>query len=327
METISPGSEWRLHRHWFDSTALPDLLGVDGRIAQDDTLYRGHDRLLKHKDALFVHLRERWADLFNASYEVLLYDLTSTYFECDAPESPEDPRRFGHSRDRRSDCVQVIVALVVTPEGLPLAYEMLPGNTADKTTLRSMLELVQKRHGQARRVWVMDRGIPTEEVLAEMRAAAERALSYGQRVRRTPNLHQRGSQPPGKHSLHREHALAHLQGGLENGHCALGVSAPQVIEPFARMDKNLRVGLLRSVRERAPRLDLLACVIEFPLLDEALEPPQVDAPVPHGIAGQLQLGVGGDGGHGVDADGAGRPLDHSVRHGVPLWLDPGGTLT
>ena len=168
---ISPGSEWRLHRHWFETTALPDLLGVDARIAQDDTLYRGHDRLLEHKDALFTHLRERWADLFHASYEVLLYDLTSTYFECDVPDSPDDPRRFGHSRDRRSDCVQVIVALVVTPEGLPLGYEMLPGNTADKTTLRAMLELVQKRHGQAGRVWVMDRGIPTEEVLAEMRAA------------------------------------------------------------------------------------------------------------------------------------------------------------
>ncbi|MDR1281142.1 MAG: IS1634 family transposase [Opitutaceae bacterium] len=168
---ISPGSEWRLHRHWFDTTALPDLLGVDARIAQDDTLYRGHDRLLEHKDALFAHLRERWANLFQADYEVLLYDLTSTYFECDMPDSPDDPRRFGHSRDRRGDCVQVIVALVVTPEGLPLAYEMLPGNTADKTTLRAMLALVQKRHGQARRVWVMDRGIPTEEVLAGMRAA------------------------------------------------------------------------------------------------------------------------------------------------------------
>jgi transposase len=168
---ISPGSEWRLHRHWLDSTALPDLLGVDARIAQDDTLYRGHDRLLEHKDALFTHLRERWTDLFDSSYEVLLYDLTSTYFECDVPDSPGDPRRFGHSRDRRSDCVQVIVAVVVTPEGLPLAYEMLPGNTADKTTLRAMLEVVQKRHGRAHRVWVMDRGIPTEDVLAEMRAA------------------------------------------------------------------------------------------------------------------------------------------------------------
>ncbi|NJL18833.1 MAG: IS1634 family transposase [Bdellovibrionaceae bacterium] len=167
---ISPGSEWRLHRHWFDSTALGDLLGIDARSAQDDTLYRVHDRLLEHKEELFAHLRGRWAELFDADYEVLLYDLTSTYFECDVPGDPSDPRRFGYSRDRRSDCVQVIIALVVTPDGLPLAYEMLPGNTADKTTLRAMLARVQARHGRARRVWVMDRGIPTEEVLAEMRA-------------------------------------------------------------------------------------------------------------------------------------------------------------
>ena len=140
---ISPGSEWRLHRHWFETTALPDLLQVDARSAQDDTLYRCHDLLLAHKEALFAHLRERWSDLFGARYEVLLYDLTSTYCECDAPDDPDDPRRFGYSRDRRSDCVQVIVALVVTPEGLPLAYEMMPGNTADKTTLRDMLALVQ----------------------------------------------------------------------------------------------------------------------------------------------------------------------------------------
>ena len=169
---ISPGSEWRLHRHWFDTTALADLLQTDARVAQDDTLYRGHDHLLPHKEALFGHLRERWADLFGARYEVLLYDLTSTYFECDVPESPQDPRRFGYSRDRRSDCVQVVVALVVTPEGLPLAYEMLPGNTADKTTLGAMLERVHKRHGAAQRIWVMDRGIPTEEVLEQMRTAS-----------------------------------------------------------------------------------------------------------------------------------------------------------
>jgi transposase len=168
---ISPGSEWRLHRHWFETTALPDLLGVNERSAQDDTLYRCHDLLIEHKEALFAHLRERWADLFGVRYEVLLYDLTSTYFECDVPDDPKDPRRFGYSRDRRSDCVQVIIALVVTPEGLPLAYEMMPGNTADKTTLRDMLALVQKHHGQAGRVWVMDRGIPTEETLAEMRAS------------------------------------------------------------------------------------------------------------------------------------------------------------
>lgn len=168
---LSPGSEWRLHRQWFGTTALPDLLDVDERAAQPATLYRCLDLLIAQKESLFAHLRERWRDLFAARYEILLYDLTSTYFECDVPENETDPRRFGYSRDRRSDCVQVVLALVVTPEGLPLAYEMLPGNTADKTTLPAMLELVQKRHGQAQRIWVMDRGVPTEAVLAQMRAS------------------------------------------------------------------------------------------------------------------------------------------------------------
>jgi hypothetical protein len=168
---LSPGSEWRLHRQWFGATALPDLLGVDERAAQPATLYRSLDLLLEHKEALFGHLRERWSDLFGARYDILLYDLTSTYFECDVPEDTADPRRFGYSRDRRSDCVQVMIALVVTPEGLPLAYEMLPGNTSDKTTLLAMLEVVQKRHGHAGRIWVMDRGIPTEASLAQMRAS------------------------------------------------------------------------------------------------------------------------------------------------------------
>lgn len=166
---LSPGSEWRLHRHWFGTTACADLLGVDERLAQDDTLYRGLDGLLEHKEALFGHLRARWQDLFGAKFDVLFYDLTSTYFECAVPEPESDPRRFGYSRDKRSDCVQVIVALVVTPEGLPLAYEMFPGNTADKTTLRGMLQLIQERYGQAERIWVMDRGIPTEAVLEELR--------------------------------------------------------------------------------------------------------------------------------------------------------------
>ncbi|HEY3756544.1 MAG TPA: IS1634 family transposase [Opitutaceae bacterium] len=146
---LSPGSEWRLHRHWFETTALADLLGVDGRAVQDDTLYRGLDLLLAHKEALFGHLQERWRDLFGARYEVLLYDLTSTYFECDVPQDERDPRRFGYSRDKRGDCVQVVIALVVTPEGLPLAYEMMPGNTADKTTLRGMLTTIARRYGPA----------------------------------------------------------------------------------------------------------------------------------------------------------------------------------
>jgi hypothetical protein len=168
---LSPGSEWRLHRHWFEATALADLLGVDGRAVQDDTLYRGLDLLLEHKEALFGHLRDRWRDLFGARYEVLLYDLSSTYFECDEPRDETDPRRFGYSRDKRGDCVQVVIAVVVTPEGLPLAYEMMPGNTADKTTLRGMLATIARRYGQAERIWVMDRGIPTEKILEELRTS------------------------------------------------------------------------------------------------------------------------------------------------------------
>ena len=150
---------------------LGDLLEVDARAVQDDTLYRCLDLLLPLKEELFGHLRQRWCDLFGATYQILLYDLTSTYFECDVPEGDEDPRRFGYSRDKRGDCVQVVVALVVTPEGLPLAYEMFPGNTADKTTLRGMIETIQRRFGKAERIWIMDRGIPTEEVLTELRAA------------------------------------------------------------------------------------------------------------------------------------------------------------
>ena len=166
---LSPGSEWRLHRHWFATTALADLLGVDARAVQDDTLYRCHDLLLPWKEELFGHLRQRWSDLFAAKFDVLLYDLTSTYFECDVPEDENDPRRFGYSRDKRGDCVQVVVALVVTPEGLPLAYEMFPGNTADKTTLCAMLAKIRARFGAAERIWVMDRGVPTEAILTELR--------------------------------------------------------------------------------------------------------------------------------------------------------------
>ena len=167
---IAPGSEWKLHRAWFGNSAMADLLGADFGLAEAHKLYACHDRLLAHKDALFSHLVGRWRDLFNASCDVLLYDLTSTYFEIDAAALAEgDMRRHGYSRDRRSDCPQVVIALVVTPEGLPLAYEVLPGNTKDSQTLRQFLGKIERQYGKARRVWVMDRGIPTEAVLAEMR--------------------------------------------------------------------------------------------------------------------------------------------------------------
>jgi Transposase DDE domain len=169
---IAPGSEWKLHRDWFGRSAMADLLGADFGLAEAHKLYACHDLLLQHKDALFSHLMARWRDLFNANFDVLLYDLTSTYFEINASDVAEgDKRRHGYSRDKRPDCPQVVIALVVTTDGLPLAYEVLPGNTADCTTLRMFLHKIEQQYGRARRVWVMDRGIPTEAVLAEMRAS------------------------------------------------------------------------------------------------------------------------------------------------------------
>lgn len=168
---MDPGSEWRLHREWFDKSAMADLLGADYRMAVDDTLYRCLDHIVEHKGALFAHLQQRWKDLFAAQFDVLLYDLTSTYFESDPPFAEGDKRRYGYSRDKRFDCVQVVIALVVTPEGFPLGYEVLPGNMLDNQTLRSALAGIETQYGKARRVWVMDRGIPTEETLAHMRAS------------------------------------------------------------------------------------------------------------------------------------------------------------
>jgi hypothetical protein len=172
---IAPGSEWRLHRQWYDRSAMGDLLGEDFAVAQSDTLYRCLDLLLAHKEALFSFLQQRWRQLFEARFEVLLYDLTSTYFECDPPESGK--RRFGYSRDKRFDCVQVVIALIVTPEGFPLGYEVLPGNTLDKQTLKDALARIEAQYGKAERVWVMDRGIPTEETLAILRGS-EPAVHY-----------------------------------------------------------------------------------------------------------------------------------------------------
>ena len=164
---IDPGSDWRLHRHWYAHSALRDLLGTD-RVLASNTLYRCLDKLVAHKRAFFSFLRARWTTLFDARFDVLLYDLTSTYFESDPPF--DDKRRFGYSRDKRSDCVQVVIALIVTPDGFPLAYEVMPGNTTDQTTLAGFLEQIEQQYGRFQRVWIMDRGIPTEATLAAMRA-------------------------------------------------------------------------------------------------------------------------------------------------------------
>jgi len=166
---MEPGSEWRMHRHWYEKSAMVDLLGAGFELVEIHKLYECLDRLMEHKRALFDRLTQRWKDLFNAKFDVLLYDLTSTYFESDPPFSEGDKRKYGYSRDKRFDCVQVVIALIITPEGFPLAYEVLAGNTADNTTLRGFLKKVEAQYGKAERIWVMDRGIPTEEVLAEMR--------------------------------------------------------------------------------------------------------------------------------------------------------------
>jgi len=172
---LDPGSEFRVHRQWFDHSAMAELLETDFAVAEKDRLYRCLDRLLEHKQDLFQHLRQRWQDLFAAQFDVLFYDLTSTYFEGQAEEIPQAKR--GYSRDHRPDCLQVVIALVITPEGFPLAYEVMDGNTSDRTTLRGFLERIETVYGKARRVWVMDRGIPTEALLAEMREPS-RQMSY-----------------------------------------------------------------------------------------------------------------------------------------------------
>ena len=162
------GSDWRLHRHWYHHSALRDLLGTD-RVLTSDTLYRCLDKLVAHKRAFFSFLRARWTTLFDARFDVLLYDLTSTYFESDPPF--DGKRRFGYSRDKRSDCVQVVIALIVTPDGFPAGLRGDAGqhdgsdhagrlSGTDRTAIRAALS----------GVWIMDRGIPTEATLAAMRA-------------------------------------------------------------------------------------------------------------------------------------------------------------
>jgi len=167
---LDPGSEFRVHRQWYLTTAMDALLGTDFAVAEKNRLYRCLDRVLDHKQELFVWLRQKWADLFQAEFEVLLYDLTSTYFEGAMEENPK--AKYGHSRDQRTDCLQVVIALVITTDGFPLAYEVMGGNTSDRTTLRGFLEHIEKTYGKAKRMWVMDRGVPTEEILQEMRDPA-----------------------------------------------------------------------------------------------------------------------------------------------------------
>lgn len=138
-------------------------------MAAKNRLYDCLDHVLEHRQALFGHLKERWSALFGVKYEVLLYDLSSTYFE--SPKEASGIAQYGYSRDKRPDCKQVVIALIVTPEGFPLAYEVMPGSTSARTTLPAFIEKIHSLYGQADRIWIMDRGIPTEKQLQDLRAA------------------------------------------------------------------------------------------------------------------------------------------------------------
>lgn len=163
----APRSELSVHEKWFPQTAMDLLLDADVQVAEKDRLYRCLDRMVAHKEALEKHLAQRWRDLFGGSFDVLLYDLTSTYFEGQALEV--EKARRGYSRDHRPDCLQVLLALVVTPEGFPLSYETLAGNVRDEGTLEAALEAMERKYGPARRIWVFDRGVVSEANLQVLR--------------------------------------------------------------------------------------------------------------------------------------------------------------
>ena len=162
-----PSSELHIADTWYRRTALEDLLGVAVERVDDNRLYAGLDRLLPHKQAIEKHLKERLGDLFDLDYELLLYDVTSTYFEGECKRNPMAKR--GYSRDSRPDCLQVCIGLVVTTDGMPLGYEVFDGNTHDSTTVERMVEAVEAKYGRANRIWVMDRGMVSEKNLAFLR--------------------------------------------------------------------------------------------------------------------------------------------------------------
>ena len=162
-----PSSELHIADTWYQRTSLDDLMGLPADRVNPDRLYRAHDHLLKHKDDIEKHLKERYTTLFDARYDLLLYDVTSTYFEGEAKRNPQAKR--GHSRDHRPDCKQVCIGLVVTQEGLPVAYEVFDGNRHDSTTLQEIIEVMEEKHGKANRIWVLDRGMVSEDNLEFLR--------------------------------------------------------------------------------------------------------------------------------------------------------------
>jgi transposase len=163
----APGSELAIEQRWYPSTALDDLLRIEEGKINDTRLYRCLDRILPHKTKLERHLKNRYGELFGAEFDVLLYDLTSTYVEGAAEKNPMIRR--GYSRDHRPDCEQLVIALIVNQEGFPFSYETFNGNRTDVSTMETILRMVERKYGKARRIWVFDRGIVSEENLAAIR--------------------------------------------------------------------------------------------------------------------------------------------------------------
>lgn len=187
----SPGSELQMHSSWLANTAVEELVGP-GALTGLTTLYACLDRVMwpanewkkprgerrgSFKDEMFHFLRGRWGELFGSTCDVVLFDLTSTYFEVDGTKALDsDLQRYGYSRDKRGDCLQVVIALVLTPDGFPLAYEVLPGDTNDKETQMPFIRRLEEKYGKIGSLWLMDRGVPTEKTLWEMRRAGYRYL-------------------------------------------------------------------------------------------------------------------------------------------------------
>jgi len=174
MRLCEPSSELRIAEHLYERSTLTDLLGIPADKVNDDRLYRALDRLLPHKAELEKHLKGRLGELFNLEYDLLLYDVTSTYFEGESGSNGQAQR--GYSRDHRPDCKQVCIALVVSREGLPLGYEVFAGNRADVTTVEDIVEKIEAQYGAAGRIWVMDRGMISEENLEYLRSGGRRYI-------------------------------------------------------------------------------------------------------------------------------------------------------
>jgi transposase len=167
LRAFAPSSELQIADSWYDKTALDDLLGMPFDKINDDRLYRAVDALLPHKDELCRHLQARYVELFGTTFDFLFYDITSTYFEGNAKNNPQAQR--GYSRDKRPDCPQVCIGLVTSREGLPLSFEIFDGNRVDVTTSRDMIQIMESKYGKAKRIWVMDRGMASEDNLDYMR--------------------------------------------------------------------------------------------------------------------------------------------------------------